>query len=126
MANPEHPQQSIAPLVHAAFGAQTAQILYIAAKLGLADRMREGHRTATELAGVLASDAVALRRGLRGLVAIGICDEHDDGQFHLTSLGDYLRADHPDSVQSRVILNGEVHYALWADILTTVRTGESA
>ena len=126
MADPEHPQRPIAPLLHAAFGAQTAQILYIAAKLGLADLIRDGHRTATALAGVLGADAVALRRVLRGLVALGVCDERDDSQFELTPLGEYLRADHPDSVQSRVILNGEVHYALWVDILATVRTGESA
>jgi hypothetical protein len=54
---------------------------------------------------------------------LGVCDERDDGQFGLTPLGEYLRGDHPDSVRSRVILNGEVHYALWADILSTVRTG---
>jgi SAM-dependent methyltransferase len=122
----EHPQQPIAPLLHAAFGAQTAQILYVAAKLGLADLISEGHRTAVELGRVLGVDAVALRRVLRGLVAIGVCDERGDGQLQLKPLGEYLRADHPDSVQSRVILNGEVHYALWADILATIRTGQSA
>ena len=126
MAALEHPQQSIAPLLHAAFGAQTAQTVYIAAKLGFADLIRDGHRTATGLARVLGADALALRRVLRGLVAIGVCDERRDGQFELTPLGEYLRADHPDSVQSRVLLNGEVHYALWADILATVETGESA
>jgi SAM-dependent methyltransferase len=126
VTDPEHPQRPIAPLLNAAFGAQSAQILYVAAKLGLADLVREGYRTATELARILGADAVALQRVLRGLVTLGVCDERDDGQFDLTPLGEYLRRDHPDSVQSRVILNGEVHYALWADILSTVRTGESA
>lgn len=69
---------------------------------------------------------MALRRVLRGLVNLGVCDEIDGGQFGLTSLGEYLRADHADSVQSRVILNAEVHSALWADMLATVKTGESA
>ncbi len=126
MTGPEHPQQSIAPLLHAAFGAQSAQILYVAAKLGLADHLGDGHRTATELGPALGVDAVALQRVLRGLVSLGVCAETDSGGFGLTALGDYLRADHPDSVQSRVILNGEVHGALWADMLATVRTGESA
>ena len=120
------PQQPIAPLLQAAFGAQTAQILYVAAKLGLADHLRDGHRTATELARTLGVDAMALQRVLRGLVSLGVCDEIDGGQFGVTSLGEYLRADHPDSVQSRVILNAEVHSALWADMLATIRTGESA
>jgi O-methyltransferase domain len=122
----EHPQQPIAPLLQVAFGAQTAQILYVAAKLGLADELRDGHRTATELGQTLGVDVVALRRVLRGLVSLGICAEIDGDWFGLTALGQYLRVDHPDSVQSRVILNGEVHGALWADMLATVRTGESA
>ena len=126
MADPDHPQRAIAPLLYAAFGAQTFQILYIAAKLGLADLVGEGYRTATELSRVVGADAAALRRVLIGLVALGVCQESDDGHFELTPLGEYLRADHPDSVQSRVILNGEVHYALWADILPTIKTGESA
>jgi hypothetical protein len=122
----EHPQQPIAPLLQVAFGAQTAQILYVAAKLGLADELRDGHRTATELGQTLGVDVVALRRVLRGLVSLGICAEIDGDRFGLTALGQYLRVDHPDSVRSRVILNGEVHGALWADMLATVRTGESA
>jgi SAM-dependent methyltransferase len=126
VTDPEHPQRPSGPLLHAAFGAQTAQILYVAAKLGLADHLRDRHRTATELARTVGTDAAALQRVLRGLVSLGVCDEVEGGRFGLTSLGEYLRADHPDSMQSRVILNGEVHYALWADILATVRTGESA
>jgi hypothetical protein len=122
----EHPQQPIAPLLHAAFGAQTAQVLYVAAKLGLADHLRDGHRTATELADMLRVDAPALRRILRGLVSLGVCTEIVGGQFGLTSLGECLRADHPDSVQSRIILNAEVHSALWTDMLATIKTGESA
>jgi len=120
----EHPQQPFAPLLHVAFGAQSAQILYIAATLGVADHLRDGQRTATDLSGALGVDAVALQRVLRGLVNLGVCTETDSGGFGLTALGDYLRADHPDS--PRVILNGEVHGALWADMLATVQTGESA
>jgi O-methyltransferase domain len=126
VANLDHPQRAIAPLLYAAFGAQTSQVLYIAANLGLADLIREGYRTATALSRVVGADSAALRRVLIGLVALGVCSESADGQFELTPLGEYLRADHLDSVWSRVILNGQVHYALWADILPTITTGESA
>jgi O-methyltransferase/methyltransferase family protein len=122
----EHPQQPIAALLHVTFGALTAQILYVAAKLGLADELRGGHRTAAELGRTLGVDVVGLQRVLRGLVSLGVCAEIDGDRFGLTGLGQYLRADHPDSVQPRVILNGEVHGVLWADMLATVRTGESA
>lgn len=130
MRDPGHPHQSIpgpqAALLQAAFGAQTAQILYVAAKLGIADCLRDVRRTGTELAGTLGVDASALQRILRGLVSLGVCDETEGSRFGLTSLGEYLRADHPDSARPRVIYNSEVLHALWAEILETVRTGQSA
>jgi hypothetical protein len=115
-----------AALLQAAYGAQTAQILYIAAKLGIADQLKHGHQPAVELARRLGANASALLRILRGLVSLGVCKESTDGQFGLTSVGAYLRSDHPDSMQPRLLLNGEVHYAMWSEMLATVRTGESA
>ena len=126
MTRPPHPQQAIAPLLAAAFGAQSAQVLYVAAKLGLADGLRDGPLGAEALAGALGADAPALERLLRGLVNLGVCKELAGARFALTPLGEHLRADHPDSVQARVILNAEVHHALWGDLLTTLRSGESA
>lgn len=129
MTDSRHSHQPIsaphAALLQAAFGAQSAQILYVAAKLGVADHLRNGRRTAAELARTLNVDVRAFQRILRGLVSLDVCDEIEGGQFGLTSLGEYLRTDHPDSVQPRLVLNGEVHYAFWAGILDTVRTGES-
>jgi hypothetical protein len=122
----EHTQQAAEPLLRAAFGAQSAQILYVAAKLGIADKLRIGFTSAAELAGLLRVDSSALERVLRGLVVLGACEERHGSRFGLTSLGQHLRVDHPDSVVARVILNVEVHHALWNDLLDTVKTGESA
>lgn len=119
-----HP--AVEPLLRAAFGAQAAQILYVAARLGIADKLHLGQASATGLASSLGVDASALERVLRVLVALGVCDELKDRCFSLTALGEYLRTDHPDSVVPRVILNVEVHHAIWSDLLETVRTGEPA
>lgn len=126
MTEREHPQQPVAPLLRAAFGAQTAQILYVAAKLALADQLYDNPQTPVDLARTLDIDARALERVLRGLVSLGVCEEIEGTRFALTSLGEYLRTDHSDSIQPRIILNTEVHAALWADMLTTMKTGESA
>jgi len=115
-----------AALLQAAYGAQTAQMLYIAAKLGIADQLQNGHKPAVEMANTLGVDASALQRILRGLVSLGVCSESADGQFGLTSVGAYLKSDHPDSMRPRLLLNGEVHYAMWSEMLATVQTGESA
>lgn len=122
----DHPQLAAEPLLRAAFGAQAAQVLYVAAKLGIADRLQHGIASAAELAAVLDVDALGLQRILRALVSLGVCREPTELRFELTSLGQHLRADHPDSVVTRVVLNVEVHHALWGDLLATVRTGESA
>jgi SAM-dependent methyltransferase len=130
MTDSEDPRESIlaaqAALLQAAYGAQNAQLLYVAAKLGIADQLRHGHQTAVALARTLGVNDSALQRILRGLATLGVCAENDDGRFSLTSVGEYIRSDHPDSVAPRLLLNGEVHYALWTEILATVRTGEAA
>src|SRR5215813_11589563 len=122
----DHPHLAAEPLLRAAFGAQTAQILYVAVKLGVADKLQQGEASATELARSVNADASALERVLRALVVMGVCNELHDGCFSLTPLGEHLRTDHPDSVVARVILNVEVHHAIWSDLLETVRTGGSA
>jgi SAM-dependent methyltransferase len=130
MQAPRSSQESVpepqASLLQAAYGAQTAQLLYVAATLGIADHLRHGHNTAAELARTLGVNDSALQRILRGLVSLGVCAEGAEGQFSLTPVGAYLRSDHPDSVQPRLLLNGAVHYPLWTEVLTTVRTGEAA
>ena len=115
-----------AALLQAAYGAQTVQMLYVAAKLGLADHLQHRHATAAALAHTLGVNASALQRILRGLVSLGVCAESAEGQFSLTSVGAYLRSDHPDSLQPRLLFNGEVQYALWTEALATVQTGEAA
>jgi hypothetical protein len=121
-----HPHLAAEALVRAAFGGQTAQILYVAAKLGIADRLQYNSASAAELAILLDVNSPALERIMRALVVLGVCDELNDRCFSLTPLGRYLCTDHPDSVVPRVLLNVEVHHAMWNDLLETVRTGTSA
>jgi hypothetical protein len=50
-----------AGLLQAAYGAQTAQLLYVAAKLGIADHLQHGNTSAGELARTLGVDHSALQ-----------------------------------------------------------------
>jgi hypothetical protein len=112
-------------LLHLAFGAQAAQVIYVAAKLGLADLLKDGSRATADLAAAADADAAVLRRLLRNLVSLGVCTEITGDRFALTAMGEYLRADRPDSVHPRAILNTEVLQPLWGELLHTVRTGAS-
>jgi hypothetical protein len=114
-----------APLLQMAYGALSTQILLRRRTI----RARRascagGAVTATELAPKLGADAELIERILRGLVSMNVCDEIDGSRFQPTSLGEYLRPNHADSVEARVLLNGQVLYRMWGELTETVRTGE--
>ena len=108
-----------------AYGAQAAQVLYVAARLALADLLATGPGDSCELAIKANLDERVLRRLLRGLVSLGVCSEVGFGRFALTEIGEYLRSDHPQSLQARILFNGEVLWPIWGELLGTVRSGSS-
>lgn len=129
MTREPNPQGGItgpqAALLRLAYGAQATQVVYVAAKLGLADLLKDGPQTATDLAATADVDVVILRRILRALVSLEVFTETTGDRFALSEVGQYLRSDRPDSVQARAIWNGEVLHPVWGELLHTVRTGES-
>lgn len=106
-------QQSLRPTADATalrqlvMGFRTTQLLYVAARLGIADHLHEGPRTAEELAAIVHADADALYRLLRALASLGIFAEHANGTFGLTPMAELLRSDRPDSMQGLALLYGE-------------------
>ena len=124
-SEPSDASPPYAPLLETAYGALRAQILCVAAELGIAERLwHDGPVTASELAPKLGIDATVLERVLRGLVSMNVCDEIEGSRFRLTALGEYLRPNHPDSVEPRVLLHGKFFHRLWDNLTETVRTGE--
>lgn len=109
------------------FGKCLTQAVSVAAHLGIADRLKDGPRTAEALAPVCGANADALHRLMRALATVGVFVEHPDRTFSLTPVGDCLRTDVPTSLASMAKFFGEGwHSAAWADLLTSVKTGESA
>jgi SAM-dependent methyltransferase len=107
-------------------GAWTAQCLYVAAKLELADRVKDGPRGSAELAAATGVNADALHRVLRALASVGVFAEDDRGRFGLTPLAACLRKDVPGSQWAMAVMMGEEHFRAWAEVLASVRTGEPA
>jgi SAM-dependent methyltransferase len=98
--------------------------LLVAAKLGVADLLQDGPRSAEQLAAATGTHAPSLRRVLRLLVSIGIFEEDEDGAFRLNSLGECLR-DVPGGVRAMVMLfTGTRVQDAWQDLEHCVRTGE--
>jgi O-methyltransferase len=112
-------------LLQMVYGAQTSQVIYVAAKIGIADSLKDGPRNVADMAAISSVDRSTLRRVLRFLVSRGICTESPRDQFALTELGQLLRSDHADSVRHRAIFNAEVLLPLWTELLHTVMSGDS-
>jgi hypothetical protein len=102
------------------------QAIYVAAKLGIADLLADGPRTAAELAELAPAHAPSLYRVLRALASIGIFAEDADGRFALTPLAEPLRRHVPQSMWAMAIMQGEEQYHVWGDLIFTVETGELA
>ncbi|MEA2711502.1 MAG: hypothetical protein QOF78_4103 [Phycisphaerales bacterium] len=105
-----------------------SQATCVAAELGIADLLRDGPRTADELAVLTHTDPPSLHRLLRALTTLDICRERDDGAFEITPMGALLGGDDatPGSVRAWAIWWGKHLWPVWGELLYSVRTGKSA
>jgi ubiquinone/menaquinone biosynthesis C-methylase UbiE len=117
------PQLQLARLMD---GYLTTQLLYVAAKLGVADVLGENPQTAASIASTVGAEPNALYRVLRGLAAEGVLDELEDGRFGLTALGSALRIDAQGALRGAIIARGDIYFLAAADLLDAVREGEVA
>jgi hypothetical protein len=81
-----------------------SRALALAAKLGVADLLKDGPCHYEDLAKATETHGPSLNRLMRLLASIGIFEEQDDGTFALTSLGELLRTGVPGSMRSMVLL----------------------
>jgi O-methyltransferase domain/Dimerisation domain len=107
-------------------GYWVSQSIYVAAKLGIADRLIDGPKHCEVLATETGANSHSIYRLLRGLASIGIFSETEPHCFALTPLAQFLRSDGPDSLHAVAVMSGEEHYRAWGDLLYSVKTGENA
>ena len=114
-------------LMGIARGYQRSQALAVAAELGIADLLRDGPRSADDLAAATGTDPRSLYRLLRALASIGVFDEGVHGGFALTAMGELLRRDHPQSIDPAVrLFCADYQWRAWASLGHSVRTGGNA
>ncbi len=113
-------------LLETAQGAWVTQALYVAAKLGIADELAHGPKTADEVAATVGAHPDSVFRLMRMLTG-SVLSARTDGRFELTAMGQALRADTPDSMRSMVLFIGSSeHWAVWGELLHAVQTGRPA
>jgi hypothetical protein len=120
-------QEARGKLVRLVFGAMAAQVVATCARLGLADLIGDGERTAAELTEKCGAHAESMNRLLRALAALELLNEHQPGSFRLTPAGGLLRTDRPDSLHSytRMFTDSAMLQA-WQQLDHSVRTGRPA
>jgi SAM-dependent methyltransferase len=107
--------------------ALAVQVLYVAAKLRLAEAVATSARTIGELARETDTDRDRLLRLMRVLVHLGLFTEDDDGRFATTPLGETLRADHPKSARGPLLTwAAPFFWRPWGELYESLKTGEPA
>jgi SAM-dependent methyltransferase len=120
-ASPLPPRRVLAQML---VGNQVQQAIYVAARLGIADLLKEGPRGSEELAAATGSHPGSLYRLLRVLASFGLFAEGDRERFGLTPLGELLRRDAPESMRALALWSGGVSYQAFGGLEQSVRTGE--
>jgi hypothetical protein len=105
---------------------RTSQLIYVGAKLGIADRLVGGARTCEELSESLQVSGDALCRLMRGLVSIGVVELDADGRYTLGELGQPMLSTGDESVRAGILYVGGEQYQAWGRLLQTITTGKPA
>jgi SAM-dependent methyltransferase len=114
------------PLLQMAMGSWVSQALCAAAKLRIADALRDGPKSCEAIAAAISAPAHSLSRLLRALCSLGVIAAAEDGRFVLTALGRPLQAEGPGSLRPMVLTLGEIHYQAWGALTHSIRTGTPA
>ena len=108
-------------------GGWVAQMISVAAKVGIADALSDGPRTSEEIAQAVSAHPPSLYRLMRSLASFGIFSEDESGNFELTPMGELLRSNVEGSMRAMAIMNGEDWCRKsWTNLLYSIQTGDNA
>jgi SAM-dependent methyltransferase len=121
------PPASCMALQNLIFGKWVSQAVSVAAKLGIADLLKDGPRACDELASANQVDESALYRLLRALASVGVFTEVSSRKFGLTPIAEHLRSDVHGSLRAVATMTGEDWtWRPWGELYQSVKTGERA
>lgn len=114
-------------LLHLATGFHVARALYVAAKLGVADLLADGPKSAAELAAATGMHAASLERVLRLLACVGVFWQDDERRFGVTPVSIPLQSNGTESLRDVLVFQlGDESYRAWGELMHGVRTGATA
>jgi hypothetical protein len=113
-------------LFQMATGYWVSQAIYVAAKLGIADFLKDGPQSCVALATATGADASSLFRLMRALASVGVFSRVQGDCFALSRLAESLQTEIHGSLRAMVITLGEIHYQACGKLLHSVQTGSPA
>lgn len=123
----ENQTQAPAQMLQIVTNFWTTRAVYVIAKLGVADLLKSGPKSAQELAESTGTHAPSLYRLLRALATTGMLASQKDGRFGLTPLSELLVTDAQGSMRWFVVSElGQEHYPAWGNLMHSIQTGEIA
>lgn len=115
-----------AQLIQMGAASWVSAVVYSAARLGLADHLGAGPRSAQELAVATHTHAPSLHRLMRTLAGLGILTEGDGQRFALTPLGEALKSGAPGSARATLMaFCGPAFWHSWEELPYSLETGKT-
>ena len=109
------------------YGVVVSQMISVAARLGVADLIRDGPKPIEELAAATGVQPEPLYRVLRALASDGVFELLEGKRFGLTPMAEGLRSDAPKSLRSMAIYHGSPYiWQSYGALIDALRTGETA
>ena len=123
MAKKQAPPSAV--ILNLMIGYWVSRLIYVAAKLQLADHLKDGPCTVDELAKAAGVHAPALYRVLRALASVGVFAETTGRRFKLTPLAATLRTGVHGSMRAFALHVVENHWwDAWEQLLHAVKYDE--
>jgi hypothetical protein len=104
-------------------GFRASQLVRLASELRIPNLLAEGPLSVEQLAGSTGVHAGRLGRVLRGLAALGVLAETEDGRFKNTDVGDLFREGVAGSQRPLAMMLLPESYRAWDHLMETVRSG---
>ena len=119
-------ESSSSVLLEMMYGYQKSQALFVAAKLGIADILSNGSKTADELAKATGVNSRSIYHLMRSLISVGVFSTEDNDKFQLNPMGKHLLTGTSDSLRGTVMAMGDEGYQAWGNLLYGLKTGKTA
>ena len=120
-------QSPVVELMKLISGFQVSQAITAMAALGIADVLKGETLHSDDIARTVDCDPQSLYRLLHALASASVLEEQSDHYFKLTSIGECLRSDLPNSRSAWAQYVGRPYvWQSWGDLARAIKTGKSA